>query len=66
MKDPAAPVSRPGWLYVLPRDTFGAERRRYGLVIAHWVSDTPVVPLFSLPLKPATYPLARHIRAVPR
>lgn len=66
LKDPAQPVARPGRLYVLPRDTFRAERRLYGLIdIAHWVSTVPVTPLFSLSLRPEDYPLARHIRTVP-
>lgn len=65
LTDPTQPVARPGWPYVLPRETFRPEPRLYGLVdIAHWVSDTPVEQLFSLPLSPADYPLARHIRAV--
>lgn len=65
MTDPTQPVARPGWLYVLPRDTFRAERRPFGLVdIAHWVSDVPVVPLFSLRVTPDNYPLARHVRAI--
>ncbi|NLG22478.1 MAG: hypothetical protein GX555_13730 [Actinomycetales bacterium] len=67
MTDPTQPAARPGWLYVLPRDTFHAERRLYGLIdIAHWVSDSPVRPLFALQLSPENYPLARHIRAVSR
>ena len=66
LKEPAPPVARPGRLYVLPRDTFRAARRLYGLIdIAHWVSTVPVTPLFSLPLSPEDYPLARHIRTVP-
>jgi len=67
LTDQAQPAARPGWLYVLPRDGFRAEPRRYGLIdVAHWVSDDAVHPLFSLPLDPTTYPLARHIRAVRR
>jgi len=64
-KDADQPLTRRGWLYVLPRDTFRAERRLHGLIdIAHWVSDTPVVPLFCLALSPEDYPLARLISAV--
>lgn len=68
LKDPTQPVVRPGWLYVLPRSGFRAERRALlGLVdTAHWVSAVPVEPLFSLQVRPEDYPLARHVRTVHR
>ncbi len=68
LRDPTQPAVRAGWLYVLPRASFRAERRQLlGLVdIAHWVSDVPVEPLFSLPMSPEDYPLARHVRSVPQ
>lgn len=65
LKAPTQPVVRSGWLYVVPCADFRAERRLLGLVdVAHWVSDVPVEPLFSLPMRPEDYPLASHVRSV--
>ena len=65
LRDPDGPLLGEGSLYVLPRDTFHAEPKVFGIIDnAQWASPLPVTPLFSLRFGPKDYSLSRHIRAI--
>ena len=49
-----------GWVYVVPRDSFQAER--VGLFdSAHWASIEPIVPVGRVPVSAADFPFAASI-----
>lgn len=59
---PSPPRWDSGFLYVLPRDGFGAEPPIAGLLdSAHFVSHTPVRPLACVPVGPDDFPFRDRV-----
>jgi hypothetical protein len=51
----------PGWLYVLPRESFRPEPPEWGIDTGQWASLAPVTPIVRLLVAPEAFPFADRV-----